>query len=134
MATLLSTRERLASIARLLDAATTDECSDVLVHVIADPDDVVLGLRPLDPHRHPCEELRGMVAEPHWWAVGLVVHGRARFLDEPDRPPEPILSTYLVERGGHETSLLRRGDAVTETTERVEGRLPDLCRAMLGLP
>lgn len=132
MATLLSTRDRLLSIAHALDAAGPG--SDVLVGVIADPDDVVLALRTLDPDRHPCDELRGRVAPSDWWAVGIVVEGRARFLDQPDRPPEPIVTTYLVERGGAEVSLLRRGGEVTESHERVSGRIPDLCRGMLALP
>jgi hypothetical protein len=128
-----SARDRLLSIAHALDAASTPGCSDVLVSVAADRRDVVLGLLRLDPRRHPCEELRGMVARDEWWAVGIVVAGRARFLDQPDREPEPILTTYLVERGGAEVSLLRRRREVTESRGRVEGRIPDLCRSMLGL-
>lgn len=127
-------RHRLASIARVVADASAPGCSDVLVHVRADPDDVVLGLHPLDPGQHPCDELRGAVAPPDWWAVGIVIAGRARFLDRPDLAPEPITTTYFVERGGAEVSLLRRGDVVTEMGERVVGRIPDLCRGMLGLP
>jgi hypothetical protein len=105
---------------------------DVLVRVISHPHEVELGLLPLAPDRHPCEELHGFVAPDEWWAVGLVVRGRAHFLDEPGRQPEPIVSTFFVERGGVEVSLLRRGDEVSEGPGRVEGRLPDLCRAMVG--
>ena len=127
-------RDRLASIARVLADASTPGCSDVLVHVLDDPDDVVLGLHPLDPAQHPCDELHGAVAPPDWWAVGIVIAGRARYLDRPEADPEPITTTYLVERGGAEVSLLRRGDDVTELRDRVVGRIPDLCRGMLGLP
>jgi hypothetical protein len=130
MATLLSARDRLVSIAHVLDGAGPG--SDALVGLVRDPDDVVLVLRNLDPHRHPCDELHGLVAPDDWWAVGMIVRGRARFLDEPDRPPEAITTTYLVERGGAEVSLLRRGDRVTESRDRVHGRIPDLCRGMLA--
>ena len=127
-------RERLVSIARVLADSSAPGCSDVLVHVLDDPSEVVLGIHQLDPHQHPCEELRDLVAPPEWWAVGIVIAGRARYLDRPDAEPERVTTTYLVERGGATASLVRRGDVVTAMQEPMVGRIPDLCRSMLGLP
>lgn len=124
---------RLQAIAGLVDAASPPGASNVLLHVVDDGNEVVLGLLHLDPERHPCDQMRGLVAAPEWWALGIVVAGRARFLDQPERDPESITSTYFVERGGAEVSLMRRGDEVVELTGRVEGRIPDLLRGALGL-
>lgn len=124
--------ERLTAVAHAAEQACLLSPDDVLVRVVGTQHEVELGLRPLDPGRHPCEVLQGFVAPDEWWAVGLVVRGRAHFLEEPQRQPEPIVSTFFVERGGVEVSLLRRGDRVSEGTGRLEGRLPDLCRAMVG--
>lgn len=129
-----SPRDRLSSIAVLLDESSARSDVDLHVYVTDDGRAFELGLRALDPRLHPCEELRGLVAAEDWWAVGLVLHGRLRFLDGGDRGPEPIRSTYLVARDGTEVSLLRRGDEVTELAGPAEGRLPDLLRTMLGLP
>jgi hypothetical protein len=127
-----SARERLAAIARLVEEACARADGHTLVRIVADDHDVELGLLPLEGH--PCDELGSFVAPPEWWAVGLVTHGRARFLDQPDRPPEPIVSSYFLERSGHAVSFLRRGAEVTEPSEPLVGRIPDLCRSMLGLP
>jgi hypothetical protein len=124
--------ERLTAVAHAAEQACLLSPDDVLVRVIAHQHEVELGLLPLDPDLHPCEELRGFVAPEEWWAVGLVVRGRAHLLDEPDRQPEPIVSTFFIERGGAEVSLLRRGNRVDEGPGRAEGRLPDLCRSMVG--
>ena len=126
-----SARERLAAIARLVEEACADADGYTLVRIVAHEQNVELGLLPLEGH--PCEELTGFIAPPDWWAVGLVTRGRARFLDQPDRPPEPIVSSYFVERSGHAISFLRRGAEVTEPSEPLVGRIPDLCRSMLGL-
>lgn len=127
-----SARERLALIARVVEEGCADHEGHTLVRIIAAEHDLELGLLPIDGH--PCDELAGFVAPSEWWAIGLIAHDRARFLDRPDEPAEPIVSSYFVERGGAAVSLLRRGDVVTEVDEPMVGRIPDLCRGLLGLP
>lgn len=133
MATLLSARERLLSIAQVLDAASADAGLPIQAYVTEDGDDVELGVRLLQLGVHPCDELRGTVAPADWWAMGVVTFGRARFLDHPDLDPEPIQSTYLLARDGTEVSLLRRGRDVEQLHGPAQGRIPDLCRSILGL-
>jgi hypothetical protein len=120
----------LVELAHLIDDAGPAGCRDVFVFARIDGADVVVGVRPLE--RHPCDELVGFGAPPQWWAVGFWLHGRARFLDRPSSPPEPIVSTYLLDRSGASASLLRRGDEVLELPGPTEGRIPDLCRKILG--
>jgi hypothetical protein len=106
----------------------------VLAHISVDGDELELGLRELDPDLHPTMELAGLVADPRWWALCLVTRGRAHLLDAPDAPSEPVVSTYAVDRAGHEVSLLRRGTEVEELTGPVVGRIPDLLRHILDAP
>lgn len=129
-----SALERLSAIASVVEEGLAGAAAGTFVRVVADDADVELGLWPLDPDRHPCVELAGLVAPPAWWAVGLVVPGRAWCLDEPEATPEPVVSSHFVERGGAAVSLLRRGTEVTRPTEPMTGRIPDLCRAILRLP
>jgi hypothetical protein len=127
----------LRTIAHLLDAASSEGAPDALVLLLDDPgapDELVLALRPLAPGRHPCDELQDVSAPSACWAVGLVVHGRAHLLDAADRPPQPIVTTYLVDREGAEVSLLRGAGRVAELPGPSLGRLPDLCRRILGPP
>ena len=127
-----SAQERLATIARLIEEGCAESEGHTLVRIIADETDVELGLLPLDGH--PCDELDGFVAPPEWWAVGLITRGRAHFLDQPDEPPEPVVTSHFVERGGSAVSFLRRGSEVSEPSGPLVGRIPDLCRSILGLP
>ncbi len=127
-------RARLRAVAELLEAATHDWPTGVLVYVALDGEELELGLRELDPAVHPTVELAGLVAEPRWWALCLVCHGTARFLDAPGDRPERIVSTYAVARDGHEVSLLRRGHAVEELPGTAAGRIPDLLRHVLASP
>jgi hypothetical protein len=127
-------RDRLLSIAELVDLAGPEHPDGIIVSVALEEDDVVLGVRRLDPTLHPTIELAGLVAEPSWWALCLCTHGRARFLDEPDRLPEAIVSTFAVDRCGTEVSLLRRGATVTELPGPALGRIPELLRSILGSP
>jgi hypothetical protein len=127
-------RERLVAVAELLDRATHDWAGDVLVTVTLDGEEVELGVRELDPALHPTVELADLRADPSWWALCLVTHGQARFLDALDQPPERIVSTYAVDREGHEVSLLRRGAAVEELPGPALGRVPDLLRTILAMP
>lgn len=127
----------LRTIAHLLDAATPEGASDALVLLLDDPrapDDLVLALRPIPPGRHPCHELQHLSAPSACWAVGLVVHGRAHLLDAADGAAQPVVTTYLVDRAGDEVSLLRSRGRVTQLAGPSLGRLPDLCRRILGSP
>ena len=121
----------LVELAHLVDDAHVDHPSDVAFYVVHEPPDIVLGLHALEPDLHPCAVLAGFEAPEAWDAFGVRVHGTARFLDEPDRPPEPIVSTFVLDRSGASASLLRRGDDVTELPGPAVGRVPDLCRSVL---
>ena len=127
-----STRDRLLSIAHVVDSASADLTGARIVSVELDGDDVVLGVRDLPAGVHPVGPLAGLVAPEQWWALCIVTHGRAHFLDEPDRAPEDIVSTFALARDGSEASLLRRGDDVMELPGPTTGRIPDLLRTILG--
>ena len=129
-----SALERLTAIAHVVEDGLAGAPGGTLVRVIADDIDVELGLRPLDPEQHPLLELAGFVAPPEWWAVGLIVPGRAWCLDEAGLGPEDVVSAHFVERGGAAVSLLRQGSVVTQPPEPMQGRIPDLLRTILGLP
>lgn len=123
---------RIGAIARVVDEGTLDDPGHVLVHVIEEADDFVLGLKSLEVDVHPFSELAGLIAPPEWSMFGLRVRGTAHHLDD-DRPAERMSTTYLLHRSGEETSLLRTGDTVTELAGPASGTLPDLCRRVLGL-
>ena len=112
-----------------------------------------LGLVALDAASgHPADLLRGFVAPPEWWAIGVIASGRAHAVPpdlvgpEPDVPgvatgpasePGPVRLVHLVTRNGHSALALRyrRTGAVTvhHSTEPVPGDLADVCRRTLGL-
>ncbi len=125
--------ELIDATAQLVDERTLDEPGHVLVHVIEEPEDLVLGLKPLEVGLHPFGELAGFSAPPAWSMVGLRVRGTAHHLDG-DRRAERTSTTYLLHRSGEERSLLRTDHTVTPLAGRAEGTLPDLCRRVLGLP
>lgn len=125
----------LRRVAHLLDAATPEGAPDVVVLLLHDPDepdDLVLALRPLPAGTHPADELRLVEAGRDCWAAGVVVHGRAHLLDGPDGVPQPVVTTFLVDRDGGEVALLRRGSSTTELHGPAHGRLPELCRRVLA--
>ena len=124
----------LTSIAHILDRSNHRPAGHLAMYValLEGTDELELGHRWLHPDLHPTFELADLVAPASWWAFGLSTTGRAHFLDEPDRGPEPIVSTFVRERNGLEVSLLRRGASVTELSGPAEGRIPDLVRAILG--
>jgi hypothetical protein len=126
-------RDLLLSVSHFVERGAALGGSDCFVSVTPSGREVAFGFYPLYTGLHPCEELGDMVADHSWWAVGLILHGRGHFLDQPDQPAEPIVSTYFIERGGAEVSLLRRGKRLEEMPGPAIGRIPDLCRSMLGL-
>lgn len=127
----------LCSLARLIDDSARDQPGHLLIHVVEDDDDLVLGTRALPTDTHPFSELAGFTAPPDWAVMGVRVRGIAHHLDgDPDhhrRAPQPSCTTYLVHRCGEESSVLRHGDTVTNLSGRAAGTLPDLCRRVLGL-
>jgi hypothetical protein len=124
---------RLRGVLRLVDEATREEPGHVAVHVVDDPHDIVLGLKPLDPGRHPFEELAGFLAPRTWTTFGLCVRGSAHHLVSGEHQAG-VTTTFLVDRSGTELSLLRAGPTATELPGPAEGTIPDLCRRVLGLP
>jgi hypothetical protein len=125
----------LSWVAEVLDLSNVDEPGHLAMYVALTDEvgELEVGMRWLHPDLHPTVELAGLVAPRSWWAFGLSTTGRAHFLDEPDRAPERIVSTYVRERNGCEVSLLRRGSSVTELNGPAEGRIPDLVRSILGV-
>lgn len=127
----------LCSLARLIDDSARDHPGHLLIHVVEDDDDLMLGARALPTGTHPFSELAGFTAPPDWAVMGVRVRGIAHRLDDdPDhrRAPQPSCTTYLAHRCGEESSVLRNGDTVTNLSGRAAGTLPDLCRRVLGLP
>lgn len=125
----------LQPVARLVDELGEDEPGHLLVHVLDAPGpDLAIGTAPLDRSVHPFTELAGVTAPEAWHTFGVRVRGRAHHLDEPEGTPEPVSTTFLVDRAGHEASVLRRGGTSLDLPGRAEGTIPDLCRRVLGLP
>lgn len=125
-------QQLIEAVAHVVDDAQADDSSGhLLIHVIDDPPEVVLGTRALSREVHPFTALAGFTAPDEWVAFGLRVHGRAHHLDAAT-PPEPTVTTYLMHRHGEESSLLRRGDRVDELDAPAVGTLPDACRRVLG--
>ena len=87
------------------------------------------GIRAFD--EHPTEVLTPADVRPSWWALVLCTRGDAHLLDEPDRPAQPIVSTFARSRDGDEVSLLRRGEDLTRLPGWAAGRIPDLLRSLL---
>lgn len=111
-------------------------------------DHPALLLRPLDGH--PGDELPGFSAPSSWWAFGLVVTGTAHVWPvsahsadrhaRHDGAPR-VRGAHLVARSGARVDVLQHGGdrpAVTGSSApgdpaTLAGRLPDLCRRVLGL-
>ena len=78
-----------------------------------------------------------MVAPPEMWAIGLVTRARARSLAD-GRRVDGATFVHLLDRGGTSVSVLRGAGSEPVVTgpgpDRGEGRVPDLCRRMLGMP
>lgn len=127
------TRRRIEAVAQLVDEGTADEPDHVLVHVVDDGDDLLLGLKPLAVGTHPFAALAGFTAPSEWSMFGLRLRGTAHHLDG-ERPPEPTATTFLLGRDGEEHSILRAGHRVTPLAARATGTIPDLCRRVLSLP
>jgi hypothetical protein len=85
----------------------------------------------------PVGQLLGLTGLDEWWAVGIVSNGNARPLDGGPRR-WPVTFVHLVARDGTSLDLLDEGDGLRRTTgpdpEMRTGRVPDLCRRVLGLP
>ncbi len=125
----------LQPVARLVDELGADEPGHLLVHLLDEPGpDVAIGIKALDRSIHPFTELAGFTAPDEWCAFGVRVRGRARHIDALDEAPEPVSSTFLVDRTGREAAVLRSGDSPIDLTGPAEGTIADLCRRVLGLP
>jgi hypothetical protein len=124
---------RIDAIARLVDEGTVDEPGHVLVHVVDDDDDLLLGIKPLDVGIHPFDELAGFTAPEDWSMFGLRLRGTARYVDR-DRPPERTSTTFVVDRDGEDRSILRTAHRAEPLPGPAEGTIPDLCRRVLDLP
>ncbi|HEY5154902.1 MAG TPA: hypothetical protein VIJ47_09235, partial [Acidimicrobiales bacterium] len=104
--------------------------------VSTDETGVDVRIRPLDAD-HPIGSLYGYTCPPEWAAFGVVVPGRAHRLDDLATAPEAIRLGLVIDRSGRSVSLLRRQTGSVELTagpDTGEGRLPDACRRVLGLP
>jgi hypothetical protein len=128
-----SPRPRLEAVARLVDEGTLDDPDHLLVHVVDDGDDLLLGLLPVEVGTHPFDELAGCTAPPEWSIFGMRVRGTAHHLDQA-HGPEPTSTTFLVDRTGAECSILRTSTGTMAVAGPAEGTIPDLCRRVLGLP
>ncbi|MGH9274478.1 MAG: hypothetical protein ACRDZU_07510, partial [Acidimicrobiales bacterium] len=104
--------KRIDAIVQLVDEGSVDEPGHLLVHVVDEGDDLLLGVKPLAVGTHPFDELAGLTAPEEWSMFGLRVRGRAHHLDS-DCPPEPTVTTFLVDRDGEERSILRTGHQAT---------------------
>lgn len=81
----------------------------------------------------PVGRLLGLTALDEWWAVGLVAPaaGAADHV-----PADPLVGAlvHLVARDGTALTTLAGQPLAGPTTEPQAGRVPDLCRRVLGLP
>lgn len=123
----------LHALASVIDDSTRHESGHLLFHVVEEPGDLVLGVRPLPLGSHPFDELAGFTAPTDWVMLGMRVTGTAHHLDD-ERGSQRSVTTYVMNRTGDECSLLRCAGVVTHLPGRAAGTLPDLCRRVLGLP
>lgn len=124
----------LEATARIVDDASVEADTHLLIHLIARHDDVELGIEPLEPGEHPFSALAGFSAPEKWTAFGVRALGTLRHLDDPERPAERSATTILLDREGAEVSLNRIGTEVELLPGRGEGTIPDTCRRVLHLP
>jgi len=140
----------LVRVTPVADAAPAPAGSDASVAAASGLD---LGLVALDAGSgHPADLLRGFVAPPEWWAIGVLASGRAHALPPgrvgpeveasrvatgPATEPGPVRLVHLVARTGQSALALRNrrtGDTtVHQSAEPVPGDLADVCRRTLGL-
>lgn len=124
----------LPAVAALVDNSTVLEPDHVLVFVEAPLcPEVSVGTKTIAAAIHPFEVLAGFRAPDSWSAFGIRVRGLAHHLDDPSSPaPQATAVTFLTDREGAESSLMRTGDEVTELPGPALGTIPDLCRRVLG--
>lgn len=122
----------LAAVARAIDEAATGTAEHLAFHAVLAGDGFDLGIRAFPTDVHPFAELAGLVAPADWDVFGLQVQGTAHHLDDGQRAR--TTTTYAVDRGGHEHTILRQGEHRRELPGGAVGTLPDLCRRVLGLP
>jgi hypothetical protein len=97
-----------------------------------DADECDLAIRPLDGD-DPVASLVGFHVPSDWHGFGVVAGGRARHLDR-SGPSQPVTIAVVAERGGTTVDALRTVQGVTTSANQGEGRVPDACRRVLGLP
>ena len=128
-----SSSRRVDAVAHLVDEGTIDDPDHLILHVVDEGHELLLGVKPLATTTHPFVELAGCTAPVEWSMFGLRVHGTARYLDG-DQPAERSSTTFVVDRDGAECSVLRTDRRSTVLPGPACGTIPDLCRRVLGLP
>lgn len=145
---------RLRLLADLLADDLTD-ASRLALGVATTGDDIELHAMALTAD-DPVTELATITAPEAWQAFGVATGGTARLTTEPDRPHAPVRVVVLVDRHGqvvsamtghrpllgptHSTTpeptldLTGPGPNPTDPTHLDQGRIPDACRRVLGLP
>jgi hypothetical protein len=123
-------------VLRRLLTVVADHHPPFAVGALSHPSGVALALHDLGAD--PVDELVGFVAPPDWDAFGLVAPGRATDLES--GRDHPVVVTHLCDRLGQELSAIRSAGPDGPTVwphpappEPVVGRVPDLCRRVLGL-
>ena len=100
-----------------------------------DPDQVEIGIRPLDGH--PSDELAGFRAPESWVALGLVSGGWVAPLGavRPSAHPDArrITQVVLVDRQGRVESRVRFPDGTIMREPPSVGAVLDLLRVALGV-
>jgi hypothetical protein len=85
----------------------------------------------------PIGQLLGLDAVPEWWAVGVAASSTARSMDGSGHR-WPVTFVHLVDRDGTSIDLLDDGRGTRHVDgpdqKVLTGRVPDLCRRVLGLP
>jgi len=101
-----------------------------LAIVEVEPDEHVdIAINPLPSH-DPVASLYGFVAPPQWLAFGIAAS--AATLGD-GGASDRIRIVFLVDRGGRAVHAAR-GIVLTANADRATGRVPDICRRVLGLP
>lgn len=143
----LSTTDVVRDIVNLLDRAAEQTPitaqQAVVVRIDRLPstpeDEVQFSLKRLPPGVHPLAFLEGFVAPPTWAGIGVIAHGRARQLDDPEQVVgRARVISVLTRDGTLGSSLHLEGAEPHVTVERagtsVVGEIPlALCRS-LGIP
>jgi hypothetical protein len=85
----------------------------------------------------PVSHLATIETPERWDAFGIVTRGTATSLRADDDINERVRVAVLVDRTGRTASAVRTVDGgvlFDGTTDLTEGRIPDACRRVLGLP